>query len=183
MINKWHPNTVITSLWTMLSTILLAGCTGMPQSVEPVSPFNVDRYLGTWYEIARLDHSFERDLSNVSATYNLNTDGSIKVINRGFDIDEQQWQQADGRAVFVDETDKAHLKVSFFGPFYSSYVVFFLEPDYSVALVSGYSADYLWLLAREPTLDEAQISRYVTIAERAGFETNKLLYPDQSQHQ
>ncbi|MGR5062627.1 lipocalin family protein [Photobacterium sp. DNB22_13_2] len=182
MMKKWQPHSVVTWLYTLLSTIVLTGCTGMPQSVKPVSPFSVDKYLGSWYEIARLDHSFERGLSNVSATYHLNTDGSIKVINRGFDVDEQEWQQADGRAVFVGEDDKAHLKVSFFGPFYSSYVVFFLEPDYSVALVSGYNTDYLWLLAREPVLDEAQIDRYIAIAKQAGFETERLLYPDQSQH-
>lgn len=160
--------------------VLLSGCTGMPPSIEPVSPFDVQRYLGTWYEIARLDHSFERGLSNVSAVYSRNDDGSITVLNRGFDTEEQQWQQADGRAVFVDDDNKGHLKVSFFGPFYSSYVVFFLEPDYSVALVSGYSTDYLWLLAREPELDAPQISRYVAIAQEAGFDTDKLIYPEQS---
>ncbi|MGR5140976.1 lipocalin family protein [Photobacterium sp. DNB23_23_1] len=173
--------TITRATFALLSSILLAGCTGMPQSVEPVSPFSVDKYLGTWYEIARLDHSFERGLSHVSAVYTLNDDGSIKVINRGYDTEEQQWQQADGRAVFVDDTDKAHLKVSFFGPFYSSYVVFFLEPNYSIALVSGYNTDYLWLLAREPVMDEARIDRYVAIAEQAGFATDKLLYPDQLQ--
>ena len=163
--------------------VVMAGCTGMPKSVEPVSPFSVDKYLGTWYEIARLDHSFERGLSDVSAVYSLNDDGSIKVINRGFDTEEQKWQQADGRAVFVDDENKGHLKVSFFGPFYSSYVVFFLEPDYSVALVSGFNSDYLWLLARKPELDKAQISHYAAIAKEAGFETDKLLYPEQSRYQ
>ncbi|KHT61165.1 lipocalin [Photobacterium gaetbulicola] len=163
--------------------MLLSGCTGMPTTIEPVSPFEVQRYLGTWYEIARLDHSFERGLSDVSAVYSLNDDGSIKVSNRGFDTDEQKWQQADGRAVFVDDDNKGHLKVSFFGPFYSSYVVFFLEPDYSVALVSGFNSDYLWLLAREPELDKIQISRYVAIAAEAGFETDKLIYPEQSRYQ
>ncbi|MBY5945404.1 lipocalin family protein [Photobacterium rosenbergii] len=163
--------------------VVMAGCTGMPKSVKPVSPFSVDKYLGTWYEIARLDHSFERGLSDVSAIYSLNDDGSIKVTNRGFDTKDQEWQQADGRAVFVDDENKGHLKVSFFGPFYSSYVVFFLEPDYSVALVSGFNTDYLWLLARDPELDKAQISRYVAIAQKAGFETDKLIYPEQSRYQ
>ena len=167
----------------MLAVIVLYGCTGMPPSVKPVSPFSVDRYLGTWYEIARLDHSFERGLSDVSAVYSLNEDGSIKVINRGFDIEEQQWQQADGRAVFVEDGNKGHLKVSFFGPFYSSYVVFFLEEDYSVALVSGYNTDYLWLLARDPELDKAKIDQYVAIAQQSGFETDKLIYPEQSRYQ
>ncbi|TDR75117.1 lipocalin family protein [Photobacterium lutimaris] len=182
MLIKWQSSNLITWLCTMLSATLLAGCTGMPQSVEPVSPFNIDRYLGTWYEIARLDHSFERGLSDVSAVYSRNDDGSITVINRGYHTENQQWQQAEGRAVLVDEPDEAHLKVSFFGPFYSSYVVFYLEPDYSVALVSGYNTDYLWLLAREPIMDKAKIARYVAIAEQAGFATNRLLYPAQSQH-
>ncbi|MDV5169427.1 lipocalin family protein [Photobacterium rosenbergii] len=173
---------VTRTLVAFTAMVFLSACTGMPKSVEPVSPFSVDKYLGTWYEIARLDHSFERGLSDVSAVYSLNDDGSIKVINRGFDTDEQKWQQADGRAVFVDDDNKGHLKVSFFGPFYSSYVVFFLEPDYSVALVSGFNSDYLWLLARKPKLDKVQISRYVAIAAEAGFETDKLIYPEQSRY-
>ena len=183
MMDKWTPRYIKTWMLAVIAAVLLSGCTGMPKSVEPVSSFSVEKYLGTWYEIARLDHSFERGLSDVSAVYSLNDDGSIKVTNRGFDIEQQQWQQADGRAVFVDATDKAHLKVSFFGPFYSSYVVFFLEEDYSVALVSGYNTDYLWLLARDPKLDKAQISRYVAIAQKAGFETGKLIYPEQSRYQ
>lgn len=110
------------TLVALAAVVLLSACTGMPQSVKPVTPFSVDNYLGTWYEIARLDHSFERGLSDVSAVYSLNDDGSIKVTNRGFDTKGQEWQQADGRAVFVDDENKGHLKVSFFGPFYSSYV-------------------------------------------------------------
>lgn len=103
--------------------LLLAGCTGLPEGIEPVTGFDKDRYLGTWYEIARLDHSFEEGLSKVTAEYTLNDDGSIKVINRGYNAEESEWQEAEGRAKFVGDSDVGHLKVSFFGPFYGSYVV------------------------------------------------------------
>ncbi len=107
-----------------LLSIVLTGCLGMPKDVTPVKNFELNRYLGTWYEIARLDHSFERGLSDVSATYSLRGDGGVKVINRGFSVEEEQWQEAEGKAYFVENDDTGYLKVSFFGPFYGSYVVF-----------------------------------------------------------
>lgn len=158
---------------------LLAGCTGMPETVKPVSEFNLDRYLGTWYEIARLDHSFERGLDNVSASYSVNEDGSVKVLNRGWDIEDKEWSEAEGKAKFVQTPDIAHLKVSFFGPFYGSYVVYYLEQDYSVALVSGYNSDYFWILSRTPTLPKSQLDQYINIAQKAGFDTNSLIFPNQ----
>ncbi|OBU18554.1 lipocalin [Photobacterium aquimaris] len=159
---------------------LLTGCTtGKPNNVEPITHFDVNRYLGQWYEIARLDHSFERGLDQVTATYSLNPDKSIKVINRGFNITDQQWQQAQGKAKFVEQPNIGHLKVSFFGPFYGSYIIFALEKDYSAALVSSYNYDYLWILARDKTLDPKVLNKYLTLAQQAGFDTNKLIYPQQ----
>lgn len=157
----------------------LAGCTGMPEAVTPVKPFEIERYLGTWYEIARLDHSFERGLSQVTATYSLNEDGSLKVINKGFDTKSNEWSEAEGKAWFVGPEDTAHLKVSFFGPFYGSYVVFFLEPDYSTALVSGYSTDYFWILSRNKSLPQAKVQYYLSVAEQKGFDTGKIIFPKQ----
>ena len=132
--------------------LLLAGCIGVPEGIEPVTDFDVQRYLGTWYEIARLDHRFERGLDAVTATYESRDDGGLDVINRGYDTDSGDWRDARGRAYFVDDSDTAHLKVSFFGPFYASYVVFDLDKGYDYALVTGKDRSYFWLLARSPPL-------------------------------
>jgi apolipoprotein D and lipocalin family protein len=117
--------TKISALSVLL--LILTACTGKPDGVVAVKDFELDRYLGKWYEIARLDHSFERGLSNITAEYSLRDDGGVKVINSGFSKEDNEWQQAEGKAFFVDETDSGHLKVSFFGPFYGSYIVFELE--------------------------------------------------------
>ncbi|MCL9774922.1 lipocalin family protein [Vibrio methylphosphonaticus] len=165
------------------SIALLAACTGMPSNVQPVSQFELNRYLGQWYEVARLDHSFERGLDNVSAFYSINEDGSVKVVNRGWDSEENEWSEAEGKAKFIDTPDIGHLKVSFFGPFYGSYVVYYLEDDYSVALVSGYNLDYFWLLSRSPTLPQEALDNYIQIADKAGFDTNSLIFPNQDKAQ
>ena len=129
-----------------LLSFSLIGCTGMPEGVVPVKDFDESRYLGKWYEIARLDHSFERGLSHVTAEYELRSDGGIKVINRGFSATKNKWKEAEGKAYFVGNRDKGHLKVSFFGPFYGSYIVFGLDQDnYQYAFISSYNTSYLWL--------------------------------------
>lgn len=155
----------------------------MPDNVTPVSPFNLDRYLGTWYEVARLDHSFEEGLTEVTATYTMNKDGSVKVINRGFNAETNSWKEAEGKAKFVGESDTAHLKVSFFGPFYGSYIVFYLEPDYSSALISSYNDEYFWILSRQSTLSETTLADYKQRAQQAGFDTSKLIYPQRTVRQ
>lgn len=161
----------------VLSLILLVGCTAKPSNLEAVTHFDANRYLGTWYEIARLDHSFERGLTNVSATYSFNEDGSIKVVNRGWNEQEQEWSEALGKAKFVQQNTIGHLKVSFFGPFYSSYLVYYLEDDYSTALVSGYNRDYFWILSRETQLPDYKLNKYLRIAEQAGFDIESLIFP------
>ena len=129
----------------LLSVILLGGCVGMPETVKPVQQFELDRYLGKWYEVARLDHSFERGLSNVSAEYSLRDDGGVKVINRGYSAEEGEWNEAEGKAYFVEGSDQGYLKVSFFGPFYGAYVVFELEEEgYQYAFVSGPETNAYW---------------------------------------
>lgn len=153
---------------------VLTACLGVPEGVEPVSNFEADRYLGRWYEIARLDHSFERGLSNVTAQYSRRDDGAVRVINRGFDTEDQEWSDIEGVARFVGPQDEAHLKVSFFGPFYGSYVVFDLAQDYSHAFVAGYNTDYLWLLAREPDVSDALRERFVARARELGFDVSDL---------
>ena len=156
---------------------ILTACTGKPDGVVAVKDFELDRYLGKWYEIARLDHSFERGLSNITAEYSLRDDGGVKVINSGFSKEDNEWQQAEGKAFFVDETDSGYLKVSFFGPFYGSYIVFELEKkDYQYAFVSGPDTSYLWLLARTPQVDEKVIAQFVKRSQELGFDTSKLIY-------
>jgi apolipoprotein D and lipocalin family protein len=163
----------------LLLLTLLAGCMGMPANVQPVSGFQPERYLGRWYEIARLDHSFERGMSRVTAEYRQRDDGGIEVINRGWLAESKTWKEARGKAYFVEGPDKGYLKVSFFGPFYGAYVVFELDAqDYRYALISGPDTSYLWLLARSPTLDAATRERLVARAAAAGFDTSKLIFVD-----
>jgi apolipoprotein D and lipocalin family protein len=168
--------------FALLTTLLLllAGCTGLPKGIEPVTGFDQDRYLGTWYEIARLDHSFERGLSQVTAEYTLNDDGSIKVINRGYSAEKGEWKEAQGRAKFVGDSDVGHLKVSFFGPFYASYVVFELDDDYSTAYITGYNRNYLWLMSRTPEVSEEVLEAFRARAEAEGFELGELIVVEQS---
>lgn len=159
--------------------MLLAGCVDKPDNIEPVRPFDSQRYLGKWYEIARLDHSFERGLSQVTADYSLRADGGIKVVNRGFDEEKKAWKQSEGKAFFVRASDEAYLKVSFFGPFYGAYIVFDLAPDYSYSLVSGPDKSYFWILSRTPQMDAAMQKRLVGKAQALGYDTSKLIYVKQ----
>ena len=149
----------------------------MPKSVTPVTDFEINNYLGKWYEIARLDHSFERGLTQVSAEYRLQDDGGVQVINRGFSAEDNAWKEAEGKAYFVNETSEGYLKVSFFGPFYGSYVIFELDKEnYQYAFVSGPNTDYLWLLSRTPTVSESVKNSFVSMAQTHGFDTDNLIF-------
>lgn len=160
--------------------LLLGGCTGIPAGVTPVQPFDSGRYLGKWYEIARLDHRFERGLEHVTAEYSVRPDGGLKVVNRGQAVADGSWKESVGKAYFVGPADQAYLKVSFFGPFYGSYIVFDLDQqDYRYALISGPDKSYLWLLSRTPRLDPAQQQRLVARAAAAGFDTSQLIFVSQ----
>lgn len=164
----------------ILAILLLSGCLGYPTTVVPVQKFEIDRYLGTWYEIARLDHSFERGLDKVTAEYSLNDDGGVTVVNRGYSTAEGKWQEAQGRAYFVNASDQGYLKVSFFGPFYGSYVIFELdEKDYQYAFVSGPDTSYLWFLSRTPKVDQAMLDHFIERAQGLGFDTDALIFPAQ----
>jgi apolipoprotein D and lipocalin family protein len=170
----------MTSIGLLVLMVALIGCVGKPDRVEPVTDFNVEQYLGQWYEIARLDHSFEEGLTQVTASYSLNDDGSVKVINRGFDAEKGEWDEAEGKAKFVADQNTAFLKVSFFGPFYGSYIVFELDDDYQYAFVSGPDTGYLWLLSRQPTVSEDIIQLFERRAKALGFATDDLIYVDQT---
>ena len=164
-----------------LCTILLTGCLGSPQGVLAIDGFDKQRYLGRWYEVARLDHSFERGLSNVTADYSIREDGGIRVINRGYSMQEAAWQEAEGRAYFIDDEQRGHLKVSFFGPFYGSYIIFEMDKlDYQYAFVAGNSTDYLWLLARTPTIDPELREHFIKRVGELGFNPGALIFVDQA---
>jgi apolipoprotein D and lipocalin family protein len=159
--------------------LVLTGCAGTPDNVSPVRGFDVERYLGRWYEIARLDHSFERGLERVTADYGLRDDGGLRVVNRGYDSDRQRWKEAEGKAYFTGARDVGSLKVSFFGPFYGGYNIIELDKkDYDHALVAGPNRSYLWILARQPHLDPSIKQGLVAKAAALGFDTDALIYVD-----
>jgi len=157
--------------------ILISACAGIPKNVSPVTGFDIDRYVGTWYEIARLDHSFERGLEKVTAEYSLRDDGGLNVVNRGFDPKKNKWKEVVGKAYFVGDSNLGRLKVSFWGPFYGAYNVIALDKqNYSYSLVCGPGTSWLWILARKPQMDESLKSELIRKAEALGFETGKLIH-------
>ena len=169
--NKIRFSPVLTAL-----AVLVTACTGAPDGVDTVSGFELSRYLGTWYEIARLDHSFERGLSNVTATYSLRDDGGVKVINRGYNDEDQEWDEAEGKAYFVGDEDVGQLKVSFFGPFYGGYNVIELDKEgYQYSLVAGPDRSYLWILSRTPEMNPEVLQTLVAKARDLGFATDELI--------
>lgn len=168
------------TLTSLLFVVILNACTSLPESVSPVKNFDLQPYLGTWYEIARLDHSFEQGLSLVSANYTMRKDGGVRVLNRGYSEEEQRWEEAEGKAYFVAEPTIGHLKVSFFGPFYASYVIFELDKEnYQYAYISGPDHSYLWLLARDKQVSEERKTHFIETATERGFDTSKLIWVKQ----
>ena len=163
------------SIGALVLSIVLAGCTGIPKGITPIQGFQLERYLGTWYEIARLDHSFEEGLNNVTATYQRRPDGGIDVLNRGYDPARKAWREAKGRAYFLADPETASLKVSFFGPFYGGYHVMALDSNYRWAMISGPSHKYFWVLARTPDLPEGLLDNLLQTARQSGFDLKSLI--------
>jgi apolipoprotein D and lipocalin family protein len=160
--------------------IVLTGCTGIPEGLKSVDGFEINRYLGTWYEVARLDQRFETGLENISATYSLRDDGGVAVLNKGWDPKAGEWQQAEGKAYFVGQTDKGSLKVSFFGPFYGGYNIIDLDKkNYTYALISGPDRSYLWILSRTKQLPQATLQALIAEAKGLGFATDQLIFVKQ----
>ena len=156
--------------------IIFGSCSTIPEGAVAIKPFNKAKYLGKWYEIARFDFKFERNLNNTTAQYSVNDDGTIKVVNRGYNYEKKKWEEANGIAKFVGDDDVAMLKVSFFRPFYSGYNVIAIDNDYRFALVCGKNLSYLWILSRETTIPEDIKQNYITIAKKLGFNTSDLIW-------
>lgn len=168
------------AFWLVLAACLASGCVGIPRGVKPVEGFELDRYLGRWYEIARLDHRFERGLTHVTADYTKREDGGVRVLNGGYRDKTHQWKSAEGKAYFVGAPDQGYLKVSFFGPFYGSYIIFELDQQhYQYAVIAGPDKSYLWILARTPEIAPDLKNKLISEAARFGFDTTKLVFPDQ----
>ncbi|MEN6318463.1 MAG: lipocalin family protein [Syntrophaceae bacterium] len=164
---------------SIILVLFLTACVGIPGNVKPVDNFKLERYLGKWYEIARLDHSFERGLTRVTADYSLQDNGGVRVLNRGYSLKENTWKEVEGKAYFVKGSDQGYLKVSFFGPFYGSYIVFELDHEnYQYALVCGPKKSYLWILARVPEMKEDIKDMLIAKATKLGFDTNNLIFVD-----
>ena len=162
---------------TALFLVLQSGCTGSPDGVTVVTGFEIDRYLGTWYEIARLDHSFERGLSAVTANYSLRDDGGVRVVNRGYNEKTGEWDEAIGKAYFVGASNIGQLKVSFFGPFYGGYNIIELdESGYQYSLVAGPDRDYLWILSRTAQMQPDVLQSLINKANELGFATDELIF-------
>lgn len=161
---------------TLLLLALVAGCGQIPDGVEAVRGFDAERYLGTWYEVARLENRFERGLTRITANYSRRDGGGLEVVNRGFDAATGEWREARGRAKFAGPSDVATLKVSFFGPFYAGYNVVDLDPTYSHALVVGANRSYLWILSRQPDPPREVVERLVARAAALGFDTRSLVF-------
>lgn len=157
---------------------LLAGCVSHapPPGITAVTPFDAQRYQGRWHELARLDHSFERGMTDVTADYTLQPDGSVRVVNRGFDPEKGAWREAQGRAYFTGEPTTGSLRVSFFWPFYGGYHIAALDDDYRWALVVGPARDYCWILARDTQLPPEVRDAILARASALGIDTSALIW-------
>ncbi len=169
-------NKILTVIFSIGTIALLNSCTSIPKNAKAVENFNVDKYLGTWYEIARFDFRFEKDLDNVSAQYSLNKKGNVVVFNSGYNYKKEEWKKATGLAKFKGDKDVATLKVSFFPPFYSGYTVVALDENYQYALVAGKNLDYLWIISRTKNIPKEVKTKFLKIADRIGYDTSKLIW-------
>lgn len=163
----------------IIISITAISCTTLPDGAKPIENFEKSKYLGTWYEIGRIDQSFEKNLTNVTATYSLNTDSSIKVSNSGFDTVSREWNNIVGKAKFAQNENIGQLSVSFFGPFYGGYNILSIDSNYHYALVVGNSTKYLWLLSRTPQMPESIQLKYQGIAQGIGCDIHQIVWVQQ----
>lgn len=161
-------------------TFGISSCVSIPRGAKAVRPFDRDKYLGTWYEIARMDFRFEKGLDHVNATYSLIDKETIRVDNKGYSVKDKKWKESIGKARLAGGPSEGRLKVSFFGPFYAGYNVIAIDPDYRYALVAGNNLNYLWLLSREKTMPKEIIEKYLEQARALGYKTDKLVWTNQA---
>ena len=181
VMNKKTFQTFASGLLLVLVSFLSA-CASVPKGVEPVTGIDAKRYTGKWYEVARLENTFEKGLTQVTADYKLRDDGDIDVINRGYDAAKQQWKEAKGLAKFVQTPDVGRLKVSFFGPFYGGYNIISLDKaGYQYSMVAGNDRSYLWILSRTPSLPTETLNTLIAAAKRLDFPVDQLLMVEQKQ--
>ena len=170
---------ILGAAFTLTTLALLSSCSNIPKKAKAIEKFAAERYLGTWYEIARFDYKFEKDLDNVTAQYSFKENGEIKVLNSGYNTKTKEWKSATGSAKFRKDKTTAALKVSFFKPFYAGYNVIAIDKDYKYALVAGQNLKYLWLLSREKTIPENIKEEYLKTAQSIGYDTSKLIWVNQ----
>lgn len=167
---------IIGTVFSALIIGVIASCSSMPKKAKVVDNFELPKYLGLWYEIARIDFRFEKNMNNVSAQYSMNPKGYVNVLNSGYNYEKKEWKSATGKAKFRKDENKAALKVSFFGPFYSGYNVIALDKDYKYALVAGKDLDLLWILSREKSIPKEIKEQYLNIAKEIGYDTSRLIW-------
>jgi apolipoprotein D and lipocalin family protein len=167
----------------MLLFIALLSLTGCQSTrhLKAVDDFELNRYMGTWYEIARYPHHFEKGLSSVSAQYTVLLNGKVEVINHGFDEEKQAWKSIRGSAKAKDPT-RGQLKVSFFKPFYATYKIIYLNETYTRAIVTGPTYNYLWILSRDPVIPPEEFRQLIDRARAAGFDPEKIIQVDQTKN-
>jgi len=155
-------------------------CSQKPKDFTVVTSFDLNKYMGKWYEIARLDFKFERNLNNVTATYSINEGGTVKVDNRGYNYKTKEWKKAVGKAKLAGKPSEGKLKVSFFGPFYSAYNIISLDDEYNYALVIGKNLDYLWILSRKTVIPPVIKETYLKTARDLGYNIDNLIWTEHS---
>jgi len=165
----------------VLTSLFAIACATMPQGGSVVVGLDKERYLGTWYEIARYDFAFEKDLRDTTATYALREDGMISVVNRGFNYVKGKWTEAKAKARFRGSDTEGALEVSFFGPFYAAYNIIELDPDYRYALVVGNRTKYLWILSRATTIPDDVKAKYLATAQRLGYDLSTMVWVEHTQ--
>lgn len=153
-----------------------SSCVSIPKGATAVKPFELEKYLGKWYEIARKDFKYEKNLNNVTASYSLNDNGTVKVVNRGFDYTKNEWKESVGKAKPVGDPKEGRLKVSFFGPFYGGYNIIDLDPNYQYALIAGDNLKNLWILSRKTSIPQDIKNRFLEKAGKIGYDTGDLVW-------
>ena len=171
---------ILVSLAGTLYFLMFANI-GIPTGLSAVQNFDIQRYTGTWYEVARLDHGFEKGLTHVTAEYTLRDDGGLKVVNKGFNMKTGHWEQSEAKAYFTDEPNIGMLKVSFFGPFYGGYNIIDLDDNYRYAMVTGPKMSFFWILSKDKTMAPEVLQKLVQKAKGFGFKLDKMILVDQKE--